>query len=179
MPAPWCSALAVVPADEKADAALLEAHRRLVRPLHALVALDAPDGLLLDITGAAHLFGGEAAMLTLVRGKIAAQGFAVRAAIAGTSLAARALARFAAGHHRRAGREAEADGAACRWRRWIATTRSRRALRRAGLKTIGQVAARQRSELAARLGKSFRRPAGNAAGRARTAARSRAGPCPT
>ena len=33
-----------------------------------LVALDPPHGLYLDITGCAHLFGGEAAMLRLVCG---------------------------------------------------------------------------------------------------------------
>ena len=73
-----------------------------------LVDVDPPDGLLLDITGAAHLFGGEAAMLAHVREKIAAQGFAVQAAIAGTSLAARALARYANGTIALPGEEAAA-----------------------------------------------------------------------
>src|SRR5439155_233061 len=60
-----------------------------------LVALDPPHGLFLDITGCAHLFGGEAALLqTLVRA-LARQGFAVSAAIAGTSVCARTLTRLA------------------------------------------------------------------------------------
>ena len=71
-------ALAVVPADDKADAALLERIADWCDRFAPFAALDAPDGLLLDITGAAHLFGGEAAMLELVRQKIAAQGFTVR-----------------------------------------------------------------------------------------------------
>ena len=32
-----------------------------------LVALDPPHGLFLDITGCAHLFGGEAALLQIAR----------------------------------------------------------------------------------------------------------------
>ena len=67
----------------------------------------APDGLILDITGAAHLFGGEAVMLAHVT-QNTAQGFAVQAAIAGTSSAARALAKFAPGHIATPGAEAKA-----------------------------------------------------------------------
>src|SRR3954471_6528203 len=86
--------LAIMPADERADAALLESIADWCDRFTPLVSLDAPDGLFLDITGAAHLFGGEAAMLTMVLQRIADQGLAVRGAIAGTSLAAHALARF-------------------------------------------------------------------------------------
>src|SRR5882724_6725414 len=86
--------LKVVPADERADAALLEGIADWCDRFTPLVSLDFPDGLFLDVTGAAHLFGGEAAMLTMVMQRIADQGLAVRGAIAGTSLAARALARF-------------------------------------------------------------------------------------
>ena len=60
-----------------------------------LVALDPPHGLFLDITGCAHLFGGEAALLQTVCGALTAQGFAVSAAIAGTSICARTLTRHA------------------------------------------------------------------------------------
>src|SRR5688572_25650980 len=89
--------LAIISADEKADAALLENIADWCDRFTPLVALDAPYGLYLDITGAAHLFGGEERMLKTVTGLIARQGFAVRGAIAGTSLAAHALARFSAG----------------------------------------------------------------------------------
>ena len=147
-------ALAVVPADEKADATLLDAIADWCDRFTPWVAADAPDGLLLDITGSTHLFGGEAAMLTLVRGKLRQQGFAATAAIAGTTLAARALARFADGHIAAPGLESESLA-----RLPVAALDCdesvRRALERAGLKTIAQVAARQRSELAARFGKPF------------------------
>ena len=146
--------LCVLPADEKSDAALLEQIADWCDRFTPWVSCDAPDGLLLDITGAAHLFGGEAAMLKLICGKLQTQGFAARAAIAGTALAARALARFAHGHIAAPGMEAEALGrlpvAALDCDHTI-----RRALDRAGLKTIAQVASRERSELVARFGKAF------------------------
>jgi protein ImuB len=146
--------LAILLADEKADAALLEAIADWCDRFTPFVSLDAPDGLLLDITGAAHLFGGEAAMLTQVTQKIAAQGFVVRGAIAGTSLAARALARHA--HKSIVTPSGEPDAVAplpiaaldC-------DDKALRALRHAGLKTIGQVAERLHSELSERLGKTF------------------------
>jgi len=146
--------LRVLPADEKADAALLDSIADWCDRFTPWVACDAPDGLLLDITGSAHLFGGEAAMLQLVRTKLAAQGFAVTAAIAGTTPAARALARFADGHIAAPGMEAQSVA-----RLPVAALDcsdvARRALERAGLKTIAQVAERERSELAARFGKGF------------------------
>jgi protein ImuB len=61
------------------------------------VAADGEDGLILDITGAAHLMGGEAALLADLEGRLQAMGFAARAAIAGTRGAAWALARHGKG----------------------------------------------------------------------------------
>jgi protein ImuB len=55
-------ALAVTDADPAADARLLEAIADWCDRYTPLVGLDPPDGLLLDITGCAHLFGGEAAL---------------------------------------------------------------------------------------------------------------------
>ena len=59
-----------------------------------VVALDTPDGLLLDISGCAHLWGGEDRYLHDIMSRLQARGFHVRAAIAGTAGAARAAARF-------------------------------------------------------------------------------------
>jgi protein ImuB len=53
-------------------------------------------GLLLDITGCAHLFGGEAALLTDLVARLEQAGFAARAAAADTAGAAWAMARCAA-----------------------------------------------------------------------------------
>jgi protein ImuB len=146
--------LAILPADEKADAALLDAIADWCDRFTPFVSLDVPDGLLLDITGAAHLFGGEAAMLTQVTQKIAAQGFVVRGAIAGTALAARALARYASKSIVAPGGEAAAI-APLPITALDCDDKALRALRHAGLKTIGQVAERLHSELSERLGKAF------------------------
>ena len=58
------------------------------------VAPDPPDGLLMDITGVDHLWGGEAAMLDDLIARLAAGGIPARATIADTAGAAWALARF-------------------------------------------------------------------------------------
>ncbi len=146
--------LAIVPADEKADTALLEGIADWCDRFTPLVSLDAPDGLFLDITGAAHLFGGEAAMLAHVTGLIAKQGFAVRGAIAGTSLAVHALARYAPAAITPIGGEPQAV-APLPITALECDDKILRALRHAGLKTVGMVAQRLSSELSERLGKRF------------------------
>ena len=146
--------LKIVPADEPADAALLDAIADWCDRFTPLVSLDAPDGLFLDITGAAHLFGGESMMLATVTGGIANQGFAVRGAIAGTSLAARALARFVPGTITLPGGEAEKI-APLPIAALDCDDKILRALRHAGLKTVGMVAERLHSELSERLGKNL------------------------
>ena len=52
------------------------------------------DGLFLDVAGAAHLFGGEAALLSDLRRRLADFGLPARVALAGTPGAAWALALF-------------------------------------------------------------------------------------
>jgi len=58
-----------------------------------IVAVDPPDGLLIDITGCAHLWGGEAAYYTDIVTRILDGGYDVRAAIADTAGAAWAFTR--------------------------------------------------------------------------------------
>ena len=58
------------------------------------VALDSPDGLYLDITGVAHLWGGEDALVDDLTARLAANGIAIQAAVAGSPGAAWALAHF-------------------------------------------------------------------------------------
>lgn len=77
-------------ADARALAAFADACERYT----PLLALDAPDGLLLDISGCAHLFGGEKGLLRDLLGRVSGTGFSARAAIAATPDAAAALARF-------------------------------------------------------------------------------------
>lgn len=57
-----------------------------------LVALDSPDGLILDITGVAHLFGGEVAMLKEMVRRLAEVGCGARMAAAPSYGAAYAIA---------------------------------------------------------------------------------------
>ena len=85
--------LAVAAADEAADRQSLENIADWCDRYTPLVGLALPDRLMLDITGCAHLFGGEATMLDLVCGALQRQGFIVNAAIAGTPVCARALTR--------------------------------------------------------------------------------------
>ncbi|HWY60757.1 MAG TPA: DNA polymerase Y family protein [Rhizomicrobium sp.] len=146
--------LTIIPADEKKDLELLERIVVWCDRFSPFVAAVPPDGLILDITGAAHLFGGEAAMLDHVTQKIGQQNFAVAAAIAGTSSAARALAKFAPGHIAAPGAEAAAL-ARLPVAALAVDDKIIAALNRAGLKTIGQVQTRDRDELTARFGKAF------------------------
>lgn len=53
-------------------------------------------GILLDVSGCCHLFGGEATLLEDLQARLAAFGYAARAAMADTIGAAWAMARFAA-----------------------------------------------------------------------------------
>ena len=66
-----------------------------LRRYSPIVAADPPDGLVIDATGAAHLHGGEQAMLADMLERLARSGIAARASIADSWGAAHALARFA------------------------------------------------------------------------------------
>src|SRR4030095_5657125 len=70
----------VVEADEDADRVLLDSIAEWCDRYTPLVALDPPHGLLLDVTGATSLFGGERAFLDGIKSALRRQGFAVRAA---------------------------------------------------------------------------------------------------
>jgi protein ImuB len=80
--------------DAVAETATLAAITDWCRRFTPLVALDAPDGVMLDVTGAAHLFGGEAKLLVETETRLAAQGFVACAGLGPTPEAAWALARF-------------------------------------------------------------------------------------
>jgi protein ImuB len=149
-----CPDLQVFDADEAADVQALNVIADWCDRFTPLVALDSPHGLLLDIIGCAHLFGGEAALMRMVCDALTRQGFAVSAAIAGTSICARTMNRHVHGRVVGDGEEADsvkplpvfalgADDAITR------------GLRRAGLKTIGDVASRARHEITARFGAEF------------------------
>jgi protein ImuB len=149
-----CPELTVYDADEVADRKTLEDIADWCDRFTPLVALDPPHGLYLDITGCAHLFGGERALLQIVLGALSRRGFTVSAAIASTAICARTLTRHACGKIVADGEEAEAT-APLPVSALGAEDAITAGLRRAGLKTIGDVATRGRHEITARFGASF------------------------
>lgn len=88
--------LVIQDADPAADAEALDRLAVWALRYSPVVATDAPDGLVIDATGATHLGGGEDAMLREMISRLEAVGIMARAAIADTRGAAHALARFAA-----------------------------------------------------------------------------------
>lgn len=88
-----CPGAALAPHDPAGDATALARLARWAVAFSPRVGLDAPDGLLLDITGCAHLFGGERAMLDRLCDTLAADGVTACAAVADTVGAAWAVAR--------------------------------------------------------------------------------------
>ena len=147
-------ALDVIATDETADRKLLERIADWCERFSPLVALDPPHGLFFDVTGTTHLFGGERAMLESIRRAIVGQGFSVRLALAGTAAAARALATHADGTIVEPGCDAQSV-APLQVAGLMVDPAIVFGLHRAGLKTIGAVAARARHELASRFGAAF------------------------
>ena len=140
--------LAVQEHDPAADALWLEQLGQDCIRFTPHVTLLPPDGIGLDITGTAHLFGDEAALAELVEDHCAALGLTVRSACAGTLAAARALARHAP-------LPITDEAAAIRALPVGALgldAEATRACLRAGLKTVGDLAARPAASIAARFG---------------------------
>ena len=86
--------LRVRPADPAGDLSALRQLAGWCLRYAPLVAADPPDGLWIDVTGSAHLFGGEARLLRDLHDRLSDQGLTVRAAAADTPGAAWAMARF-------------------------------------------------------------------------------------
>jgi len=84
--------LVVAPADPAGDLAFLEQLAVFAQRWGPWSALDHPDGVIVDVSGAAHLFGGEAQLLADARVAFARRQLSVRLAIAPTAGAAWALA---------------------------------------------------------------------------------------
>ena len=90
-----CPDLLTRPANPQAEAAFLTVLRRWAGKFSPWVAEEPPHSLVIDLTGCAHLFGGEAALMAQVELDCADLGLTMRAGIADTPGAAWALARFA------------------------------------------------------------------------------------
>lgn len=135
--------LVSLPHAPQADTALLEQMARHCIAYTPSVMPDPPGGIMLDITGCAHLHGGERAMLERIVADFRRRGHRLATALADTPDAARALARHDPGHTDvralpLAALEVEED---------VHT-----ALRRASFRTIGELADLPAAALAARFG---------------------------
>ena len=91
--------LIAIPAEPAGDAVWVERLARWAARWSPLVEVDGSDGLRLDISGVAHLFGGEAALAEDVQRRFAALGLTSRVAIAPTPGAAWALAHYGPSPH--------------------------------------------------------------------------------
>jgi protein ImuB len=156
--------IAVADADEHADAQMLEAIADWCDRYTPLVGLDPPDGLMLDVTGCAHLFGGEAPLADDLVRRLKAQGYQARVAVADTVGCAWGVARFGNDCIVSSGEALNAIAplplAALRLVPETIT-----ALSQLGLKHIADVLDRPRAPLAARFGAAFVRRLDQALGR--------------
>ena len=131
--------------DPAADAALIGWLADACDRYSPSVATDPPQGLVLDITGCTHPYGGEAGLGDDLARRLVRFGLTARLACATTPEAALALARHGSGPG--GGAVTALPVSALRL-----AEEAHLALRRAGLKTIGDLAARPRAPLAARFG---------------------------
>lgn len=156
-----CPAIATAPSDPAGDLAFLEQLALWAQRWGPWSALDAPDGLLVDVTAVPHLFGGETLLLEDVREAFARRRLAVRMAIAPTAGAAWALAHHAPDgtiveHHDDIERAlSDLPVAALRLDQDVVTV-----LRRLGLKRLGDITTIGRDALQRRF-RNRKSPAAN------------------
>ena len=147
-----CPSLRLVEADMRADEELLAAIADWCRRFTPLAALDPPDGIVLDVSGVGHLFGGDEGLLRSVEDALEEQGFARRVALATHVGAAMAFARF--GGPRLVRDEASLEKAV-RALPVAALRLDDKAvlrLRDAGLRSLGDLLLRPRAPVTARFG---------------------------
>ncbi|MCC5960205.1 MAG: DNA polymerase Y family protein [Rhodobacteraceae bacterium] len=140
----FCTDIVCHPARPDLDARFLVALRRWAMRWCPWVGYDGTDGLVLDISGSAHLWGGEGALLANIRARLGTAGLEVRLGLGCTRGAAWARAHY--------GTQAEQpldtlpvaalrlDDATCT------------ALQRLGLRTIRELSDTARAPLARRFG---------------------------
>jgi len=124
--------------DPRADALMLEQLAQACMRYTPMVAIAADHALSLDITGCTHFFASETALAQDAQDRLDHAGYS-----AATADAALALARFGL----KEGAEAQLPVSAL-----AMDDKNHRALERAGLYQIGDLAVRPRSSLAARFG---------------------------
>ena len=147
--------LAIRPAEPAEDAAALRRLAEWCGRYSPWTAPDGSDGVRIEITGSAHLWGGEAALAADLSRRLARQDIAHRLAIAGTLGAAWAAARYAA----KDGAPAIIETAETRAALAPLPTAALRldpvliqGLHRVGLRRVGDIMAMPRDTLARRFG---------------------------
>ncbi len=146
--------LLVVEAEPEADRAALGELARWCLRYSPIVQADPPDGVVIDIEGAAHLFGGEAGLVRDLLRRVRRSGFSAHAGLADTPGTAWAMARFGGGGIVPSGGGAKAvaplpipslrlDLETCR------------ALALLGVERVGQLAALPRAPLTRRFGRAL------------------------
>ncbi len=133
--------LVAVDHDRTADRALLDWLADACDRYSPTVATDPPRGIVIDITGCIHPFGDEARLAADLMRRFERHGLTPATAFAASPDAARALAQFGGG-----------DVMALPVTALRVDEDIHRALRRAGLRTLGPLARRPRSLLTARFG---------------------------
>jgi protein ImuB len=157
--------LTVADAEQADDAAALERLAFWALRYSPVAAPDHPDGIVIDVAGAAHLFGGEEALLIDLSARMHAAGFEARAAVADTWGTAHALARYGHSHPTivPAGGDRETivplPLACLRLDPDIVAS-----LLSLGFETVGDLLAQPRAPLALRFGKELGRRLDQAAG---------------
>ncbi len=140
--------------------------RRLAEALmrySPVISVQTTGELFIDITGCQRLFGGEEAILSDLRQRIARAGYAMRAAIADTAGAAWALARYGDLEIAREGAHHSAIASLPVEALRLPPDLSDR-LRRLGLKTVGELYDMPRAPLTARFTKALLTRLGQALG---------------
>jgi len=140
-------ALVAMPADPEGDGALVQQVARWAGRWSPLVEVDG-DGLRLDVTGVAHLFGSERELVRDVQRCFAGIGLTARVAIAPTAAAAWALAHYAPAL---CGEDVAARLAPLHVSALRLDPDTVRTLERLGLKTIGALIEMPRLALARRF----------------------------
>jgi protein ImuB len=149
--------LATTAADLASDSAALQQLAEWCGRYSPWTAPDGLDGIKIEITGCAHLWGGEGALAADLAARLGRQGITGRIAVADTLGAAWALARFA-----EAGRnvailppgEAHAGLAPLPVEALRLDPATAQGLRRVGLKRVGDLQAMPRDALARRFGEA-------------------------
>jgi protein ImuB len=151
--------LATRPAEPAADARALRRLAEWCVRYSPWTAPDGADGIKIEITGCAHLWGGEEGLAADLAARLARQGIAHRIAVADTPGAAWALARFAA----RAGPVILPSEELCAGLEPLPVEALRldpvatQGLRRVGLTRVGDLLAMPREALVRRFGEAVLR----------------------